>query len=292
MKIKWSETWSAVRRGIAVLLGSVLFSAAINCFTAPNRIAPGGLTGIATVIHSLAPVPIGASVLVMNLPLFVWGAVQMGWRFTGRTAVATVLSSVLIDALSPVLPQYTENILLSAVFGGVCCGFGLALILNSGATTGGTDLAAKLVSRRLRHIPVGRLLFLFDLAVVAFAALVFREMESALYATITIFVTSRVMDELLYGLGSGNGKMMLIVTRKGAEIAAGILKELERGVTVLPSYGAYTQTENVTLLCALRRNEIYRVRDIVKREDANAFLVISTAEQIVGESFAPIQGEE
>ena len=282
-----------VGQWLLIFLGSAVFAASVDCFTVPNQIAPGGLTGIATVLNYLvSALPIGTTVLVLNIPLLILAVLQMGWRFTARTVAGTVVSSLFIDLLAVILPAYTENRLMAALFGGILSGVGLAMILSSGATTGGTDLAAKLIGRRLRHIPLGRLLFCFDFIVVIIAAVVFRNLESALYACVTLFITSWVLDEAMYGLGDGSGKVVFIITNQGNSIAERIMKELERGVTILPSRGAYTKSENTTLLCALRRNELYQIRDIVHQEDPHAFMMIGTAEQIVGESFAPINEKE
>ena len=280
-----------IKQWLAINAGAMIFAVSVSCFTAPNHIAPGGLTGLATALNFLLNIPIGTTVLVLNIPLLIWGIYKLGWRFTARTIIATVIASTAIDVFKIILPTYTENPLLAALFGGVLSGIALALVVNNGATTGGSDLAAKIISKRLRHLSVGRLLFVLDVAIVFVATLIFKNAESGMYALLTIFTSSKVLDQMLYGLTNGNGKMVFIITQKDARIATRIMEELGRGVTKLHSSGAYSKQDNVTLLCAMRNNELYKIRMIVNEEDKNAFLIVGTAEQIVGESFLSLDPE-
>lgn len=275
--------------GLFYLLGSVLYALSVNVFTAPNQIAPGGVTGIATLVNYLTGLPIGTGILVVNLPLF-----AASWRFLGRsstlrTAVVTVLSSIMIDATALFVPPFVGDKILTAVFGGLLAGAGLGLIFMRGATTGGSEIVARLLERRFRHIPIGRLILMVDAAVVAAAAVVYRNLESALYAVILIFVSSSVMNRLIYG--SDTGKMLLIMTRRDREVADAILKTLQRGVTILHAQGAYTGDQRQVLLVAVRPSQVYTLRTLVYDWDPGAFLIVVSTDEVLGEGFKPVEEE-
>lgn len=266
--------------------GSVLFAVAIDTFSSPNAIAPGGATGLATIVNYLTTLPIGTTILLINLPLFLLGWKLLGWRFLARTVVATIVSSALIDGLAPFLPQYQGDTLLAALYGGFLSGLGLGLIYLRGATTGGSDLGAKLLSRKFPHIPMGKLIMAVDLVIVLAATLVYGTMESGLYALIMIFISSRLIDGVLYG--ADTGKMMLIVSDQNDAIAKRILEDIQRGVTVLKAQGAYTGEDKEVLLCVVRRQEVFQIRAVIKQTDPDAFIVVSDVGEIIGEGFKHI----
>lgn len=274
------------------LAGSVLFAVSVNSFTAPNRIAPGGITGLATVLNYLLGTPIGTMLFVINMPVFLWAIWDLGYRMVGKTILATLLCSVTIDLLSPVLPVYQGDHMLAAVFGGVLEGTGLSLVLLRGATTGGTDLIARLLERRLRSLSIGQLMMGVDALVILLSGFIYRSLESALYAFIAVFVSTRLIDTILYGADVGTGKMLFIMSEKNDEIAAKILSELERGVTALQSRGVYSGRGGEVLLCAVRRYEVSRVTDIVRSTDKNAFIIIGEAGEIAGEGFHEVKKDD
>lgn len=274
------------------LAGSVLFAVSVNSFTAPNRIAPGGITGLATVLNYLLGTPIGTMLFVINMPVFLWAIWDLGYRMVGKTILATLLCSVTIDLLSPILPVYQGDHMLAAVFGGVLEGTGLSLVLLRGATTGGTDLIARLLERRLRSLSIGQLMMGVDALVILLAGFVYRSLESALYAFIAVFVSTRLIDTILYGADVGTGKMLFIMSEKNNEIAAKILSELERGVTALQARGVYSGRNGEVLLCAVRRYEVSRVTDIVRSTDKNAFIIIGEAGEIAGEGFREVKKDD
>lgn len=285
----WRKAGNLSLDGVCFIIGSLIYAVAVNAFTAPNNIAPGGLSGAATLLNYLFGLPIGSTMLVLNLPLFIWGFISAGWRFLAKTAVATVLLSVAIDATAPFIPAYQGDMLLTVVFGGLASGFGLALIFMRGGTTGGTDLIASLIRRKLRHISLGRVLLFIDMIIVAISALVYRSFESPMYAILVIFITSKVMDTVLYGTDRGSGKMMFIVSPRNKDIAKGIQLQLDRGVTFLKSRGGYSGKEGEVLLCAVRRPEMHRTLDIVRSTDPDAFIIVGDAGDITGEGFRELQ---
>ncbi|MCI8360249.1 MAG: YitT family protein [Clostridiales bacterium] len=275
--------WHIFLDVLAFICGSALYAAGVVIFINPNQISSGGVTGIALIIHSLAPIPIGLTVLVLNIPLFIIGYIKLGWRFIGRTAVCTVLMSVTLDVFGSLLPAYTGNRILAALFGGVFMGAGLALVLLRGATTGGTDIAAKLVNGKWPHLSMGRVILIVDTIILLTAALVYWDIETALYSAVAIFASSRIIDSLLYG--ADKGKLIFIVTEKPGEVADGIFQQARRGVTAIRAEGAYTKAQRTMLLCAVRQNEVAAVRRASIAADRSAFIVVTEAGEVVGEGF-------
>ena len=173
--------------------------------------------------------------------------------------------------------------MLIALFGGVLAGAGLGLIYMRGATTGGTEVVARLLERKFRHIPIGRLILLVDALVVAASALVYRNVETALYAMVLIFVSTSLMDALVYG--GDKGKMLLVMSKREQEIADAVLERMERGVTMLNATGAYTGGDRRVLLCAVRRSEMYELRSLVTDIDPGAFMIVVSTDEVLGEGF-------
>lgn len=273
--------------GLLFAVGSLLFAVSVNVFTAPNNIAPGGATGVAVLVNALTGLPIGLTNLAVNVPLFVWGVRVAGARAMAKSAAAVALSSLAIDLTASLLPPYRGDPMLASVFGGVLAGSGLALIFMRGGTTGGTDLAASLLARRLRHISLGRLILCIDLPVVLCSIPVFGSIESPMYALIVIFLTTKVIDTVLYGTDAGTGKLIFIISRQGAEIKRKILFEVSRGVTELRARGSYSGRETDVLLVAVRRPEVFRALDLIHTADPEAFVITTDAGGITGEGFRP-----
>lgn len=270
---------------IIIALGASLYAASVAVFTSKNNIAPGGLTGVSTMLNYLFSLPIGAMIFLMNIPLFLWAFFKNGRGFVIKTMTGTALVSVFIDIFQAVLPFYGGNIMLAAIFGGALSGLGLGLIFARGGSTGGTDIIAVSLNKRFPHISTGRLMLLSDAVVLTAAAIVYGNIESALYAGITIFVSVRVIDAVTYGTSRGNGKLIFIISDSYDVISREIIKKLGRGVTVLNGSGAYTGNSKRVLMCAARPNQVVKITKGVKIIDKNAFIVVTTANSILGEGF-------
>lgn len=270
-----------------ILLGCLIGGASYPLFLVPHNIAPGGLTGVATILNYLFRLPVGVTSLVLNIPLFLIGYKSMGKIFVIRSLVATILFSLAIDILP--FQSITEEPLLAALFGGVMLGVGLGLVLRGGATTGGTDMVARMVHRKFPFITVGSFLFALDCIVVITAGLLMGTSE-ALYALICIFVSAKVIDVVMVGMTAN--KACFIMTRNWEKISGRILSELERGVTHLSARGAYTGKENPVILCVASRQEIVQIKNIVREEDGSAFMFITEAHEALGEGFSRLQQED
>ena len=271
--------------GIMFLAGSFLFAVSIDTFTAPNQIAAGGLTGVATMFNHLFGIPIGTANMLMNIPLLIWAYVEMGYQIIIKTVIATLVSSAMIDIMVPYLPQYQGDPLITIVFGGCLAGLGLALIMMRCGTTGGTELAANLLALHIRGLSLGKFIMIIDLVIVIASAIVYQDYESPLYAILVIYITSKVIDAVLYGTDSGTGKMMFIISPKNEQIARRIMDDLERGVTELRSRGAYSGKEGTVLFCAVGRQEVYKTYDIIHEIDPDAFIVVDDVGEITGLGF-------
>ena len=266
-----------------ILLGSLIGGAAYPLFMTPNRIAPGGITGVATILNHLFSWPVGIVSLILNVPLFLISYRAMGRIFAFRSFVATIAFSLFIDILP--LKPITHDPLLGTLYGGVMLGIGLGLIMRGGATTGGSDMVARMVHKRFQFISTGSFLFAIDFAVVLSAGFLIGTTE-ALYALINIFLTAKVMDVVIVGFSSN--KACFVISSRWQEISDRIMRDMDRGVTQLTARGAYTGVERPTLLCVISRSEIMAFKRILREEDENAFVIIVEAHEAIGDGFNPL----
>lgn len=278
--------WRLFSDYAVIIFGAAVYALSVTVFTAPNNIAPGGFTGIATILNHLFDLPIGTTVLVLNIPVIIWGTFENGKSFLAKTICGTVAASVLIDVFTLFIPAYHGEKILAAIFGGVLSGFGLALVFHRGGTTGGTDIIARNIHKRLPFISVGKIIFIVDLIVLTAAALVYKNLESGLFAAIAIFVSIKTLDSVVYGVAHDNGKLMFIISDEYDEISKEIMSSLGRGVTILDAEGAYQHSDKKVLLCALRSRQVHLVNNIVKDVDESAFVIVTTATAISGYGFS------
>ena len=269
-----------------IVAGCLIGALAYPWFLVPNHIAPGGLTGLATVLNYLFGLPVGTTSLVMNIPLFLVGYKAMGGGFALRSLAATLLFSLFIDMLP--LPCLTQDPMLASVFGGALLGVGIGLILRAGATTGGTDMAARMVHKYLPFLSVGMFLFLIDCIVVV-AAWIFIGSSEALYALICIFVSGKAVDMVMLGLSSN--KACFVITSEWERVSQRLMTEMDRGVTQLSARGAYSGAERPVVLCVLPPQEVSRLKAIVRQEDEKAFMFITEAHEALGEGFSSLTSE-
>ena len=265
------------------IAGGIIYSVAVLLFLTENEISPGGLTGIATILNYLFSLPIGTVVFILNIPLLAAGFIKFGGIFIAKTAVATAVMSLTIDISGLFMPKMKIDPILAALFGGLLMGLGISLFMLRGATTGGTDIIAKLINRKFPHLTVGRLMLAADAAVVGLSALVYKNMESALYAVIAIYASSRVMDLILYG--ADRGKIIYVITDNAKELSDSIMSLINRGVTLLDVTGAYTGTKRQMLMCTVRRHEVAAVCRLATSCDKNAFIIVGEAGEVLGEGF-------
>lgn len=266
------------------LVGCSCYAFSTAMFTAPNHIAAGGATGLAIVLNYVAPqIQIGTWSLIINIPLFILAWRVIGLKFIFRSAIVTAMLSLVIDLFSLFVPAYTGNPLLAVVFGGVCNGTGLALIFLRGATSGGSDILARVIRIKIQHIPMGRMILFIDCVVILISGFVFKSLESVLYALIVVFISSKTIDSILYRTGSG--KLLMVVTDNARKMSDAITSEMHRGVTLLPVRGGYTGKEKSMLIIAVRNNEVSNAYRIIHEFEPKPFIIISDAGEILGEGF-------
>ena len=270
---------------LVIAAGASVYALSVAFFTAPNGIAPGGVTGVATMLNHLIYVPIGATAVILNIPLFIWGAIVNGARFIYRTVIGSVLASVLIDLFSLIPFNYTGSSVLAALFGGLLSGTGLGLIFLRGGSTGGTDIIGRNLHIRYPYLSVGSIILIADAVVIAMAAIVYGSLENALYAVIAIFTSTKVIDAVVFGFSRDNGKLLIIITAESSAVRDALLHGADRGVTVIPARGGYSDEPRGVILCAVHPRDIYRVKNCVSSADPKAFIITATATAISGLGF-------
>lgn len=260
-----------------------VYAFAFDCFFQPNNLSMGGFTGIAQILNRFFPVlPVGITVLVMNVPLLVLGVRKQGPKLLFATLYAIAVSSLMIDGLNLVCTFPAMEPLLACIYGGVLLGASIGLMMLEGATTGGTELAARLLKYKFHSVSIGRLCLIIDLVVVVSYALVFRNINNALYGIIAMYISSLVMDMVVYG--SVNAKLAYIISDHSREITQFLLK-LEMGVTLLSGQGAFTGDEKKVVLCAFKRSQIATIKAGVTAIDPDAFIIVCEAHEVLGEGF-------
>lgn len=266
-----------------ITLGSAIYALCFNWFFQPNNLSMGGFTGIAQIINHFLPIlPVGVGSIILNIPLFYLGFRRQGVKLLISSLFAMVAGSLMVDGLAMVYTFPPMDPLLSCIYGGVLLGVSLGLMLQVGATTGGTELAARLLKYRLPHLPIGKLCMAIDVTVILLYALTFHNLNNALYGIVAMYISSTAMDAVIYG--SGNAKMAYVISAD-SQVMAKKLLGMELGVTLLNGKGAYTGDEKQVLLCAFKRNQIAAIKAAVISIDPNAFIIVCEAHEVLGEGF-------
>ena len=273
-----------------ITLASAAYALAFNWCYGPGQIAFGGITGVGQILNRFLPwLPVGGAVFLLNLPLFLLGWRLLGGHLLVSSLYAMGVSSLFIDLLHALFRFQAMDPFLSCVFGGSIVGLSLGVVFLQGATTGGTDLIARLLKLKLAWLPMGRLLMLVDLLVIAAAALVFRSVYSALYGVVALSLSAFAMDRVLYGLD--NAKVAYIISGEYRRISSAVTREMGRGVTILHGEGGWSQEEKRVLLVAFRQRQIVSLKRMVREIDPGAFLIVCDAHEILGNGFGRYQAD-
>ena len=271
-----------------ITLASAIYAVGFNWCYEPNQIGFGGITGVGQIINHFIPgIPIGTAVILLNIPLFLLGWRLLGGHLLVSSLYAMLVSSVFVDLLHLFYIFQPMEPFLACVFGGVIIGLSLGIIFLQGATTGGTDLIARLLKLKLAWLPMGKLLMLVDLLVIAAVALVFRSIYSALYGVVTLYLSSFVMDQVLYGID--NAKVAYIISPEYKKINDAVIRDMERGVTILNGTGGWTGEDKRVLLVAFKQRQIVALKRTVKEIDPEAFLIVCPAHEVLGNGFRRYQ---
>lgn len=269
-----------------ITIGTLLMAIGLIFFLEPYTIAPGGVTGLAIVIYKVMGIPIDITNLVINIPLFIIALMTLGRRFGLKTAYGTLMLSFFIRMLMTILGQnmiIVQDLLLVSLYGGVLLGIGIGLVFRAGGTTGGTDLAASILNKYFPTISIPKMMMAIDLMIVALAGIVNRKLETSLYSIIALYICVKIADFIVEDLNYG--KAFFIISEESQAIGKEILTVLDRGVTLLKATGFYTGKDRDVLLCIVDRSQVAKLKSIAYSIDKNAFMMVTTVHEVLGEGF-------
>lgn len=278
-----NKRWGLALDVLKTIIGCAAFGLGFSFFLEPNGLNTGGISGLAMVIQEILGFgSVGTIAALINLPLFALAGMKVGKKFFWGSLLGMVLLSLFID-LFALLPKPETESLVGALYGGVACGFGGGLVFSSGFSTGGSDIVVRLVKKKWQYIPLGIITTCFDLCIAILTAIVFRNINQALYCGVAIFVTGRVVDAVVYSFDYS--KVALIITKKHEEVAQRLGKELHRGATFLEGEGSYSHKHTKVVLTAVKRQQIADMKKIVVEIDPDAFIIVQEAHQVLGDGF-------
>lgn len=271
-----------IRKWILLTLASAIYGVAIALFLDPNDLAPGGVTGIAILVNRFVPIETGTLILLINIPILLFGLWEFGFRFIVSTIYCTCTTSIFTNLFAKLEPVSKEP-LLAGLVGGALTALSLGMIFKVGATSGGTDIIVKYLRKKISHLRTGLLFMYMDIVIICCSVVVFGDFDKGVYAAISAIVTSFGLDFVLYG--RDGAKLLYIISDSAEQIADRILKELDIGVTFVQGYGAYSGKEKRVILCAIRKQMSYKAEAIVREVDSDAFMIVTSANEIYGEGY-------
>ena len=274
---------------ILLAIGAYIISLGTNMFLLPYKMTTGGASGIATIMYYIANIPMGVTILIVNLPLFLFAIIKLGKVFTIKTIISTVLLSVflVIFKYDQIIAKNSVDLLIACIFGGLICGIGLSLTFKAGASSGGSDLLAQLIYKLTSVQSLSQVLLAIELVIISAVIVVFQDLNIGLYSIISMFISTKVIDIVFEGVN--NTKVATIITKKTDAVVEPILTELKRGATITNSIGAHTGEENTTITCIITRSQIAKLKQIIRENDSNAILYIYTVNEAIGKGFKNIE---
>lgn len=278
-----------LRSRVRMSLGTVLYAAGISLFLDPNSLAPGGVVGISIILNRFLNISTGTLYLMINIPILLLGLKKLGGKFIWKTLYVVVLNTIVTNVFAYLEPV-TREPFLAAIAGSILLGAGIGTVFKSGATTGGMDIIVKILRRKYKHIKTGSLFLMVDVTVVAISGLVFRNFNTAMYALITVVLTGKFIDFILYG--GDEAKLVFVVSDLSERISKNIIDNVKTGITLLKGQGAYSNKEKDIIMCVVKKQSAPKVLEIVKREDENAFVIVSSATETFGEGYKDFFQEE
>lgn len=265
-----------------LILGCFIMACATSFFLLPNQLSSGGFTGLATISYYLLKIPVGTTIFILNIPLFILSYFRMGKKFLIKSILATSLLSLFINILEE-FPILTQDRFLASIYGGIVMGIGSSITLRASSSTGGSDLLTYIIRSYMPHFSTSSVIVIIDIIIIALNVIFFRDIEIGLYSAITIYLMGKMIDIIFEGVNFT--KMMFIISDKYEKIAKEIGNKIERGSTGIYAKGMYTNEEKMMLLCVGSRNEIARIKQIVVSIDKKAFIIISNARETWGKGF-------
>lgn len=267
---------------LGTILGALIMAIGTSLFLLPNQLSSGGFAGIATIIYYLFNVPMGTTILILNIPPFIIAIYKIGKTFFIKSMIGTVFFSLFIDWLDKFEPLTTDRF-LGCIYGGIIIGLGTAIILKVHSSTGGSDLVSFIARAFFPGIRVGNMIIITDIIIVVLNMIFLKEVEIGLYSAIAIYLMGKMIDVIFEGIYFT--KVLVIVSQKSEEIAQKIGEEIKRGTTGIYGKGMYTGEDTLILMCAASRGDVARVKQVAKEIDSQAFIIISNAREVVGLGF-------
>lgn len=278
-----NNVWSATLVILKTAVGCALFALGFDLFLAPGGMNAGGLSGLAMVfVHLTELGSVGTVTALLNVPLFIIAGFKIGRKFFIGSIFGMIFSSAFID-LFAVLPVPQIDPLVGALYGGIICGVGLGFVFAAGVSTGGSDIIVRLLQRKWRHIPIGVINICFDGCVAVLTGIVYRDVNSALYTGVAIFIVGKVIDVVVYSFDYS--KVALIVTKDYEQVANAISDKLDRGATYLHGEGSYSRKATKVVLTAVKKQQIAELKELVVDIDPDAFIIVQEAHQVLGDGF-------
>lgn len=282
MKLKMKEIKGFVIQTLETMVGAIFMAIAISLFLLPNQLSSGGFAGIATILYYFLKIPMGITILVFNIPLFLFAGYKLGKSFFLKSIIGTVTFSFAIDILDKLEPL-TNDRFLACIYGGVIIGLGTAIILKANASTGGSDLISMLVKKYKPDIRTSNVIIIVDTIIVGLNVLFFKEIEIGLYSALAIYLMGKMIDIIFEGIYFT--KLLIIISNRSQEIAEEIGDKVRKGTTGLFGKGMYTNENKLILICAASRGDVSRVKQITKKLDPKSFVIVANAREVVGLGF-------
>ena len=279
-----SIIFKTAARIAVIVLGNLLYAAGVVFFILPSDLITGGTTGIALIANHFAGIPVSAFIAVFNVVMFAAGMLVLGRTFALSTLVSTIAYPAMLGILERAAGGFvlTDDKLLCALFGGLCIGASLAMIIRLGASTGGMDIPPLILNKKL-GIPVSVSMYAFDFAILA-GQMFFSERQASLYGILLVMVYTVTLDKLLT-IGAGRTKVE-IISKEPEKLRSAILEKMDRGVTMLHARTGYLGIETDILYCIISPRELHRMETIIRSEDPEAFIVLSKASSVYGRGFS------
>lgn len=279
--INWKEIGMDLLIDIAA---GMVIAIGIYNFALYANFPVAGFSGMAIILYHLLGIPVGAGTIILNVPVAIFCYKFLGRTFFLKSVKSMVISSFLMDYVSPLLPVYEGDRLLAALCMGVLTGIGYALIFMRGSSTGGQDFISVAIRKVKPHMTLGVITFVLDmLTILLGSVIVFKDVDGFIYGLIVTYLMATVMDRIMYGIDEG--KMTLIVTDKGKEVAGKIDEYLDRGSTIIRGTGSYTGQEKDVVMCASNNKEMYTIKRLARKVDPKSFTIIMESNEVVGEGF-------
>ena len=276
------EVKKFVQEALGTISGATIMAIGTSLFLLPNQLSTGGFSGIATIIYYFLNIPMGTTILALNIPLFIIAIYQLGKRFCAKSILGTIVFSIAIDIVDK-LPSLTDDRLLACIYGGIIIGLGTAIILRSNSSTGGSDLLSFIVRTYKPNIRMSNMITIIDTVIVTLNMIFFKEIEIGLYSAIAIYLMGKMIDIIFEGIYFT--KLLIIVSNMNEEIAKQVGEKIQRGTTGLFGKGMYTQENKLILMCAASRGDVARIKLIARKIDPHSFIIITNSREVVGQGF-------